>query len=91
MAKVTEQDVIDFLRQRVDQLTKDLDAAQTALLAFQGSSGTESRVKRGRPAIAGGPSAQRKKNVEKGGARRGRKPKNQDMPSEQVIVADQLG
>jgi hypothetical protein len=81
MAKVTEQDVINFLRQRVDQLTKDLDAAQAALLAFEESSATESTAKRGRKSKVASPS----------GARRGRKPKNQDMISEQVIVADQLG
>jgi hypothetical protein len=87
MAKVTEQDVINYLQQKVDQLTKDLEAAQAALLAFQGSAGATPPVKRGRK-----PNAAPKKNVLKtDGAKRGRKPRLKETPSEQIIVADQLG
>ena len=87
MAKVTEQDVINFLQQRVDQLTKDLEAVQAALLAFQGTAGTEPALNKGKKVNL----SQKKYTVKPGGARRGRKPRVKETPSEQVIVADQLG
>lgn len=77
MAKVTEQDVVNFLKEKVSQLTKELEAAQNALNALQGSVIVESPVKRGRKSKVDGIStaAKRKMTAKAGGAKRGRKPK----------------
>ena len=87
MTKVTEQDVVNFLRVKVTQLTKELESAQAALMALQGSS-----------SIDEAPSGAKKpKRVETavskttGTAKRGRKPKLKEFPSERLINADQLG
>lgn len=87
MAKVTEQDVVNFLKEKVTQLTKDLEAAQNALAAFQGSTVVESPVKRGRkPGNEGtAPVAKRKMTSKAGGGKRGRKPKVKETPVETAL------
>lgn len=87
MAKVTQQDVVNFLKEKVTQLTKDLESAQQALSALQGSVSTEAPATRGRKPKAAGTAAaatagKRKSTVKPGGAKRGRKPKVKEMPAE---------
>jgi len=83
MAKVTQQDVVNFLREKVTQLTKELESAQNALNALQGSVSSETPVKRGRkPNADGTASATKKKAAKTGGAKRGRKPKVKEIPAE---------
>lgn len=84
MAKVTEQDVVNFLKEKVSQLTKDLESAQNALNALQGSTSIEVPVKRGRKPKAEGtaPAAKRKMVSKAGGAKRGRKPKVKETAEE---------
>lgn len=86
MAKVTQQDVVNFLKEKVTQLTKDLESAQQALSALQGSA-TEAPATRGRKPRTEGTAAaakagKRKSTVKPGGAKRGRKPKVKEVPAE---------
>ena len=90
MAKVTEQDVVNFLKEKVAQLTKDLEAAQGALIALQGSSRQEG-IAAGRKPNAAGTTLKRKIALKPGRTKTGRKKKVKDMPSERILVADQLG
>ena len=87
MAKVTQQDVVNFLKEKVAQLTSELESAQNALDALQGSTKTEAAVTRGRKqkAVATAPKmaaakAKRKTTAKPGGAKRGRKPKVKETP-----------
>lgn len=84
MAKVTEQDVVNFLKEKVSQLTKELEAAQNALSALQGSAVMEPPVKRGRKPgnEAKTSGAKRKVTIKAGGAKRGRKPKAKESSVE---------
>jgi len=86
MAKVTQQDVVNFLKEKVTQLTKDLESAQQALSALQGSVSTEAPATRGRKPKAAGTAAAatagKRKSTVKPGAKRGRKPKVKEMPAE---------
>lgn len=84
MAKVTEQDVVNFLKEKVSQLTKDLESAQNALNALLGSTSIEAPVKRGRKPKAEGtaPVAKRKMASKAGGAKRGRKRKVKETAEE---------
>ena len=85
MAKVTQQDVVNFLKEKVAQLSKDLESAQNALSALQGSTTTEVPVKRGRKPKAEGTvsvATKRKTTAKTGGAKRGRKPKAKIAPAE---------
>lgn len=89
MAKVTQQDVVNFLKEKVTQLTTELESAKNALNALQGSLATEAPVTRGRkPKVAGASvqasAAKRKTTAKAGGAKRGRKPKVKDVPAEMV-------
>jgi hypothetical protein len=85
MAKVTQQDVVNFLKEKVTQLTKDLESAQNALSALQGSIATEAPVKRGRkPKAERTAPAAKRKTAKAGGAKRGRKPKAAETPVEHV-------
>ena len=92
MAKVTQQDVVNFLKQKVAALTKELESAQNALSALEGSAVTEAPAKRGRkPKAEGSASASKRKVALKaGGAKRGRKPKLKAAPVEipQVELAE---
>lgn len=86
MAKVTQQDVVNFLREKVAQLTKELESAQNALNALQGSIPAETPVKRGRkPNAEGTASVAKKKTAKAGGAKRGRKPKAKEIPAERPV------
>ena len=87
MAKVTQQDVISFLKEKVAQLTKELETSQNALSALEGTSNSESPVAKGRkPKAEAKPSTQKRKYTARaGGAKRGRKPKTQAAPTEQAI------
>lgn len=87
MAKVTQQDVVNFLKEKVTQLTKELESAQQALNALQGSASSEAPATRGRKPKAEGTAAavkagKRKSTVKPGGAKRGRKPKVKEVPAE---------
>ena len=86
MAKVTQQDVVNFLKEKVAQLTKELESAQNALTALEGPAVAESPIKRGRKPKLNGSVAplKRNTNVKAGGAKRGRKPKSQPAPVEQA-------
>jgi len=94
MAKVTQQDVVNFLKEKVAQLTKDLESARNALSALEGSTETESPVRRGRkPKTEGAATpAKRKNTVKAGGAKRGRKPKIKVSPVElpEVELTEQI-
>jgi hypothetical protein len=88
MAKVTQQDVVNFLKEKVAQLTSELESAQNALNALQGSASAEAAVSRGRKlkAVATAPKmpaakAKRKTTAKPGGAKRGRKPKLKETPA----------
>ena len=86
MAKVTQQDVVNFLREKVAELTKELESAQNALNALQGSTPAESPVKRGRkPNSERTASATKRKPTKAGGAKRGRKPKVKEMPEDTAV------
>ncbi|NEU07378.1 hypothetical protein GZH53_03540 [Flavihumibacter sp. R14] len=90
MAKVTQQDVVNFLKEKVAQLTKDLESAQNALNALEGSAVTETPAKRGRKPKTEGPAAPKRRRAAKpGGAKRGRKPKIKVVETE--VSPDQLG
>ena len=86
MAKVTQQDVVNFLKEKVTQLTTELESAKNALNALQGSSATEAPVTRGRKPKAAGATVQatakRKTTAKAGGAKRGRKPKVREVAAE---------
>lgn len=86
MAKVTQQDVVNFLKEKVTQLTTELESAKNALNSLQGSIGTEAPVTRGRKPKAAGvavaATAKRKTTAKAGGAKRGRKPKVKEVPAE---------
>lgn len=89
MAKVTQQDVVNFLKEKVTQLTTELESAKNALNALQGSLATEAPVTRGRkPRVPGtasqAASAKRKTTAKTGGAKRGRKPKVKEAPAERA-------
>ena len=86
MAKVTQQDVVNFLREKVAQLTKELETAQNALNALQGSMPAEAPAKRGRkPNSEGTAPVTKRKTAKAGGAKRGRKPKIKEVPAETVV------
>lgn len=86
MAKVTQQDVVNFLREKVADLTKELESAQNALNALQGSVPAENPVRRGRkPKGEGTASTTRRKTVKPGGAKRGRKPKVKETAPEVAV------
>ena len=92
MAKVTEQDVISFLKDKVAQLKRELELAQNALNAIEGTSSPEAAPKRGRkPGTAEKARSTSKKTSKGAGVKRGRKPKVKGIISEQIIAADQLG
>lgn len=92
MAKVTEQDVVNFLKEKVAQLTKELESAQGALIALQGSGSIVAPAARGRkPKSAEAVTLKRKKTVKPGGTKAGRKKKVKEFPAERILVADQLG
>jgi hypothetical protein len=84
MAKVTQQDVVNFLKEKVTQLTKDLESAQNALNALQGSVTADAPVTRGRKpkSATAAPAAKRKSIAKPGGAKRGRKPKVKEVSAE---------
>lgn len=87
MAKVTQQDVVNFLKEKVTQLTTELESATNALNALQGSLTTEATATRGRKPKAAGTSVQaasvkRKNTAKAGGAKRGRKPKIREVPAD---------
>lgn len=94
MAKVTQQDVVNFLKEKVATLTKELESAQNALTALEGSVIAEAPVKRGRKAKIDGSvnAAKRKTTAKAGGAKRGRKPKVRETPVElaQAEVTEQV-
>ena len=86
MAKVTQQDVVNFLREKVDQLTKELESARNALNALQGSTASETPAKRGRkPGSERTASVAKKKTAKAGGAKRGRKPKVKEIAAETPV------
>lgn len=87
MAKVTQQDVVKFLKEKVTQLTQELESAQNALNALQGSVSAEPPVTRGRKpkALSAAPVAKRKSAVKAGGAKRGRKPKVREASAESPV------
>ena len=93
MAKVTQQDVVNFLKEKVTQLTTELESAKNALNALKGSPATESPVTRGRkPKVAGAAaqtaSTKRKTTAKAGGAKRGRKPKVKEVAAEQPAAQE---
>ena len=85
MAKVTQQDVVNFLKEKVAQLTKELETTQNALIALDGPTVAEYPVKRGRkPKVEDSAAPSKRKTIVKtGGAKRGRKPKSRTAPVEQ--------
>ena len=88
MAKVTQQDVVNFLKEKVAQLSKDLESAQNALRALEGSAPAEPLVRRGRKPKAEGTAQaaiKRKTAAKTGGAKRGRKPKTKVAPVEASV------
>ena len=92
MAKVTQQDVVNFLKEKVAQLSKDLESAQNALSALEGSATAEAPVKRGRKPRAEGTtpvSTKRKTTSKTSGAKRGRKPKTTPAEAPAVQAAEQ--
>ena len=88
MAKVTQQDVISFLKEKVVQLTKELATSQNALNALEGFSSSDVPAKKPRKPKAEVKSlnTKRKYTARANGAKRGRKPKAQATSSEEPIV-----
>ena len=88
MAKVTQQDVISFLKEKVVQLTKELATSQNALNALEGTSSSEAPAKKPRKPKAEVKTSniKRKYTARANGAKRGRKPKAQATASEEAIV-----
>ena len=84
MAKVTELDVVNFLKDKVARLTKELETTQQALNALEESVVTEPIMRRGRKPKAENhvSKVKRKPAVKAGGAKRGRKPKVKETPVE---------
>ena len=92
MAKVTEQDVVNFLKEKVAQITKELESAQSALNALQGTGTAQTPSAKGRKPTAETPAiAKRKSKAKTGSVKRGRKPGPKKFPTERVLPADQLG
>ena len=92
MAKVTEQDVINFLKEKVVQITKELESAQSALNALQSTSSAPPSSARGRkPKPETASTAKKKSKAKSGSAKRGRKPGLKGIPAERIMAADQLG
>lgn len=92
MAKVTEQDVINFLTEKVAQISRDLEFVKNTLNVIQGTSIQNTAPRRGRkPGTSKNTSSMRTKTAKVNGAKRGRKPKSRDFPSERIMAADQLG
>jgi hypothetical protein len=89
MTKVTEHDVVNFLREKVAQLTKELESAQGALIAFQASASVNEAPSVAKAKRVG--TAVSRKSGKTGAAKRGRKPQLEEFPSERLINADQLG
>ena len=92
MAKVTEQDVINFLKEKVAQITKELESAQSALNALESTSSVQTSSQGGRkPKLETAATARKKSKAKSGSAKRGRKPRLKEIPTERVLAADQLG
>jgi len=92
MAKVTEQDVISFLKEKVAQISRDLEFVQNAINVIEGTSSQDTLPKRGREqATAKKVTSSARKTAQAAGAKRGRKPKIKKIPSERIMAADQLG
>ena len=92
MAKVTQQDVISFLNEKVAQISRDLEFVQNAINVIEGTSSryTAPQKDRKQATVKKAPS-RTMKTAKTTGAKRGRKPKVKEMPSERIMAADQLG
>jgi len=88
MAKVTQQDVISFLKEKVVQLTKELATSQNALNALEGTSSSDVPAKKVRKPKAEVKTlnTKRKYTARANGAKRGRKPKAQATASDEAVV-----
>ena len=90
MAKVTQQDVISFLKEKVVQLTKELATSQNALNALEGTSSSDLPAKKVRKpkAEVKAINTKRKYTARANGAKRGRKPKAQATASDDEAVVE---
>ena len=91
MAKVTEQDVINFLKEKVTHLRRELELAQNALNALEGTSSPKVAPKNGKKQDVGEKTSLAGKKTAKAAVKRGRKPNVKKIPSERILAADQLG
>ena len=87
--KITQQDVVTFLQERVQSLTLELKKAQDALAVFQTE--TEQQApRRGRkpkdPNAQPKAAVKRTRTVKPGGKKRGRKPKIQIAAGETAVT-----
>jgi len=79
MPKISQADVVKFLKDRITQIEKELESTKNALSIFLANEEIVAPVKRGRrpksATTAAGP-VRKTRMVKPGGKKRGRKPKN---------------